>query len=182
MRWLMGAAALGLVAACDSSNLSVDGVDLGESGGYTIEVRASEAEQTYLITDPEGRTVGARAAAGVSALIDEPRAQALAGEASPSNDEDAPEVMSLRVPGFEMTISGTEDDADGDNGQVAMRIGGGRQNIVVHADERGPGDADDRAFVRITGADAEAVREFIAEADELSPSVQAQLLGELGLE
>lgn len=182
MRWLMAAAALALVAACDGSNVSVDGVDVGEPGGYTIEIRASEAEQTYLITTPEGQTVGARAAEGASALMDQPRAQALAAEPPPRSSEEVPEIMSLRVPGFEMTIGGTEDDANGENGQVAMRIGGGRQNIVVNADEGGPGEADDRAYVRITGADADAVREFIAEADEISPSVQAQMLAELGLE
>jgi len=182
MRWLMAIAALGLVAACDGSDVTVDGVELGEPGGYTIEVRASEVDQTYLITTPDGRTIGARAADGASMLMDQPRAQALAAEPPPRNTEEVPQVMSLRVPGFEMTIGGTEDDANGEHGQVSMRIGGGDQTVVVHADEGGPGEADDRAFVRITGADEQAVREFIAEADELSPTVQAQLLGELGLE
>jgi len=182
MRWLVAAAALTLVAACDGSGVEVNGVDVGEPGDYTVEIRASDIEQTYLIMTPDGRTVGARAAEGASALMDGTRAQALAAEEPPRNDEAVPEVMSLRVPGFEMTIGGTEDHDNGENGQVAMSIGGGRQNVVVHADEGGPGEADDRAYVRISGMNEEAVREFIAEADELSPSVQAQLLTELGLE
>jgi hypothetical protein len=182
MRWMMAAAALGLLSACGPGNVTVNGVEVGEPGGYTIEIRAGELEQTYLITAPDGRTIGARSAGGASALMDGARAQALAGEPPPRNNEDVPEVMSLRVPGFEMTVGGREDDASGDNSQVALQIGGGDQNIVVHADEGGPGEADDRAYIRISGADEQAVREFIAEADELSPSVQAQMLTELGLD
>jgi hypothetical protein len=182
MRWLAALAALGLVAACDGSNVEVNGVEVGEPGGYTVEIRASDIEQTYLILTPDGRTVGARSAEGASALMDSTRAQALAAEAPPRNEEAAPELFSMRVPGFEMSVAGNEDDANGDNGQVRMNIGGGRQNITVHADEGGPGEADDRAYVRITGMDENAVREFIAEADELSPAVQAQMLTELGFE
>jgi hypothetical protein len=59
---------------------------------------------------------------------------------------------------------------------------GGQQNIIVRASENGPGDADDVAFVRITGADEETARDFITDADELSPAVQAQMLAELGLD
>lgn len=182
MRWLAALAALGFVAACDGSNVEVNGVDVGEAGGYTVEIRASELEQTYLIMTPDGRTVGARAAEGASALMDGERAQSLAAEAPPRSSEEVPEVFSMRVPGFEMSVAGNEDDANGENSQVQMSIGGGEQNIVVHADEGGPGEADDRAYVRISGMDEDAVREFIAEADELSPAVQAQLLTELGFE
>lgn len=182
MRWLAALAALGLVAACDTSEVEVNGVEVGEPGGYTVEIRASDLEQTYLVLTPDGRTVGARSAEGASALMDSTRAQALAAEAPPRNEETPPEVFSMRVPGFEMSVAGNEDDANGDNSQVRMNIGGGRQNISVHADEGGPGEADDRAYVRITGMDETAVREFIAEADELSPEVQAQMLTELGFE
>lgn len=180
MRWLAALVALGLVAACDARDVEVNGVEVGEPGGYTVEIRASDLEQTYLILTPDGRTVGARSAEGASALMDGERAQALVAEAPPRNDEEVPEVFSMRVPGFEMSVGATEDDASGDNSQVNMRLGGGEQNIVVNADEGGPGEADDRAYVRITGMDENAVREFIAEADELSPAVQAQMLTELG--
>ena len=182
MRWLAALAALGMVAACDGSNVEVNGVEVGEAGGYTVEIRASEVEQTYLIMTPDGRTVGARAAEGASALMDADRAQALIAEAPPQSNEDLPEVFSLRVPGFEMSVSDDQGDENGEAGQVRMNIGGGDQNVTVHADEGGPGETDDRAYVRISGMDEAAVREFITEADELSPQVQAQLLTELGLD
>lgn len=180
MRWMIAALALG-VAACDGSATSST-TDLagGEASGYTMEIRASSIEQTYLITTPDGRTVGARAAEGASALMDGSRAQSLAAEAPPQG-EALPEVMSLRVPGFEMSIGGVEDEVSGERGQVRISMGADGQHISVNADEGGPGDADDRAIVRITGADEAGVREFIAEADELSPAVQAEMLTELGL-
>jgi len=180
MRLVIMALALGAVAACDGSSTALgDAAAPGE--GYTLEIRASEAEQTYLVIGPDGRTVGARAAEGASALMDGSRAQALAAEAPPEGEE-LPEVMSLRVPGFEMSVGGTEDGGDGENGRVNISMGDGAQRIEINADEGGPGDADDRAFVRITGADERAVREFSSEADELSPSVQAEMLAALGIE
>jgi hypothetical protein len=180
MRWLIAALALAL-AACDGSVTTGGGGEQAAASGYTIEIRATEAEQTYLVTAPDGRTVGARAAEGASALMDATRVRALVSEPAPAGEE-IPEVMALRVPGFEMSIGGTEDDANGGRGRVALSIDGGAQNIEVNADEGGPGEADDRAYVRITGADEEAVRDFIAKADELSPAVQAQMLAELGLD
>lgn len=181
MRWMVAALALGALAACDAS-INTDG-DLagGPAEGYTMEIRASSLEQTYLIIAPGGETVGARSAEGASALMDGDRARALVAEAPPQGEE-APQVMSLRVPGFEMSINANEENAEGEQGQVRMSIGDGAQRITVNADEGGPGDEDDRAYVRITGADAAAVREFIAEADELSPSVQAEMLAALGLQ
>jgi hypothetical protein len=179
---------------CAVFALMLAGCDLGDAGrgapgagaeaeGYTLEIRASEVEQTYLVIAPDGRTVGARAAEGASALMESSRAQALASSPPPQGEAEAQEVMSLRLPGFEMSVSGSEENADGDNGRVNIAIGGGDgRRIVVNANEGGPGDADDRAYVRISGADAEAVRRFIVEADELSPAVQAQMLVELELE
>jgi hypothetical protein len=64
-------------------------------------------------------------------------------------------------------------------GHVTMNIGGFGLN--VNADEGGPGDADDRAQVRLTGLSAHDARKFITDADELSPQVQAQMLTALGL-
>ena len=184
MRTIMLALSVCTLAACDGAVTTRDG-DLaggpgGEAGGYTLEVRASDLEQTYLVIAPDGRTVGARAAEGASALMDSDRAMALAATAPPRG-EAIPEVLSLRIPGFEMSIGGTEENANGDQGSVAISLGAGGQRIEVNANEGGPGDADDRAHVRITGADEAAVRDFIAEQDELSPSVQAQMLAELGI-
>ncbi len=180
MRRMMTTALVLLAACSDPSTVSVNGAD--GAGGYTIEVRASEAEQTYLVTTPDGRTVGARAADGASALMDASRAQALASEPPLQSDEDVAEVMALRLPGFEMSIGGAEENAESEHGRVALRIGGEATNIVVDANEGGPGVADDRARVLISGASEEAVRDFIVEADRLSPAVQAEMLAELGIE
>jgi hypothetical protein len=90
--------------------------------------------------------------------------------------------MSFRMPGFDLSIGATEDDAGGDSGRVAISVGDGQRRVEVNANEGGPGDADNRAYVRITGADEAAVRNFITEADSLSPAVQAQMLAELGME
>jgi hypothetical protein len=179
MRLAIAALALAL-AACDGANDASTETKTGETAsGYTMEIRATEAVQTYVVIAPDGRTVGAQAAEGASALMDTGRAQALAAEPPPEGEE-VPEVMSLRLPGFEMSIGGTEDDANGDHGSVNLRIGG-EQNVIVRANEGGPGDADDSAFVRITGADEAAAREFINDAEELSPEVKTQMLGALGL-
>jgi hypothetical protein len=178
MRFLIAALAAAALTACERE---VNAPELdGGSDGYTLEIRASEAEQTYLVIAPDGRTVGARAAEGASALMDSSRARALAGDPPPQGEQ-PPEVMSLRVPGFEVSI-GAEEDADGERGRVALSLGRDGQRIEVNANEGGAGAADDRAFVRITGADEAAVREFITSADELSPAVQAQMLAELGME
>jgi hypothetical protein len=169
------------LAACDAS-VSSKGGDAA-ADGYTMEIRADASQQTYLIVGPDGRTVGARAAEGASAVMDSARAQALVGDPPPRSGEDAPEVLSLRVPGFEMSVRGTDDGTTEENGQVQLSIGGGDgQHIIVDADEGGPGEADDRAYVRITGADEDAVRDFINDAEELSAEVKAQMLAELGLQ
>lgn len=167
------------LAGCDAPPDSDLAGGPSGGGGYTLEIRAGEGEQTYLVVGPDGRTVGARAAEGASALMDSERAQALFDDPPPQ--EEISEVMGLRLPGFEMSIGGGGEDDKGEHGQVRLSIGGDGQTVVVNADEGGPGDADDRAYVRITGADAEEVRSFITEADELSPSVQAEMLAALGL-
>jgi hypothetical protein len=183
MRWMLATAAALALAACDGS-VSDNAKQGAAQQGYTMEIRADPSQQTYLITGPDGRTVGARAAEGASALMDSARAQSLM--ATPPRMEDAPEVMSLRVPGFDLSISGVSDgdeSAEGDQGQVRLSMGGSDgQRIEVHADEGGPGEEDDRAFVRITGANEEAVRELLDDAEELSPEVKAQLLAGLGLQ
>jgi hypothetical protein len=179
MRALFLCAAAFFAASC--ADVQDDGAGLaGGEGGYTLEIRASPSEQTYLVYAPDGAIVGGRAADGASALLDSEGVRALASEPAAADGE-TPEVMSLRLPGFSMSVSGAHEDAGG-NGRVALSIGGddGR-NIVVDASEGGPGEGDDRAFVRITGADEAAVRRFIVEADELSPSVQARMLAALGM-
>lgn len=177
MRSLILALALG-AAAC-SGDINIGDAEPGE--GYRLEVRASAAEQTYVITSPEGEMVAARAADGVSTLMDASAVQALAATAVPESD--APEVMSLRVPGFEMSIGAEDGNPDGGDANVDISVGGaGGQRIQVNADEGAAGEGDDRAHVLITGADEAAVRDFIRDAEELSPEVKSQMLAALGLE
>lgn len=180
MRWVIAALAIGLAACSEGASTSTDAPDGAQASGYTLEIRATNDVQTYLVTAPDGRIVGSRAASGVSALLDDSRAQALAGEAPPEG-EPAPEVMSIRVPGFQMAIGGTEEDGNGENGSVNISVGG-QQNVVVRANEGGPGDADDTAFVRITGADEASARDFINDAEELSAETKTQMLTALGLQ
>lgn len=179
MRWVIAALALGLAACGESSSTTTDTANATQPDGYTLEIRATNDVQTYLVTTPDGRIVGSRAAAGVSALLDDNRAQSLAAEAPPEG-EPMPEVMSIRVPGFQMAISGSDEDTNGENGSVNISVGG-EQNVVVRANEGGPGDEDDTAFVRITGADEAAARDFINDAEELSAETKTQMLTALGL-
>lgn len=149
--------------------------------GYTLEVRAEPDVQVFLVTAPDGQTVAGRTAGGVSALMDAAAIQALAGAPSPADDE-LQEVVSLRLPGLNLSVSGDPDEmaADGGGGRVAINVGG--HSVEVDANEGGPGDDDDRAHVRITGVSEEEAREFVTKADQLSPEVQAQMLSALGLE
>jgi hypothetical protein len=179
MRWVIAALALGL-AACDGSTTTSTNADgTAATSGYTLEIRAMQDVQTYLVTAPDGRIVGGRAANGVSALLETDRAQSLAAEPPPEG-EPLPEVISMRWPGFDMSISGSDEDADGENGSVNISIGGA-QRVEVRANEGGPGDADDTAYVRITGADEASARDFINDAEELSSETKTQMLSVLGL-
>ena len=181
MRWVIAALALSAAACSDGgATVSTDNGATAAAEGYTLEVRATNDVQTYLVTTPDGRIVGGRAAAGVSALLDDNRAQSLAAEAPPEG-EPLPEVMSLRLPGFQMAISGTDEDPNGENGNVNISIGG-EQRVEVRANEGGPGESDDTAFVRITGADEDTARDFINDAEELSAETKTQMLGALGLQ
>jgi hypothetical protein len=173
--WIVSLAAL--AAAC-SADVNVDG-DAAPGESYTLEVRATEGEQTYLVIAPDGRVVGARAAEGASALMNGDRARELAGDPPPQG-ETPPEVMSLRFPGVDLQINAEGDEAK-ENGRANVSINAGDHSVVVNADEGGPGEADDRAYVRITGADEDAVRGFINDAEELSPQVKTEMLAELGI-
>jgi hypothetical protein len=87
--------------------------------------------------------------------------------------------MSLRFPGVDLQINAEE--GEGETGRANVSINAGDHSVVVNADEGGPGEADDRAYVRITGADQDAVRDFINDAEELSADVKAEMLAELGI-
>ncbi len=176
MRAWMLAAALLCTSAC-SESVDLEGAPSGE--GYTLEVRASEAEQIYVVTAPDGRSVAGRAADGASALLDADALRAFAAAAP--EGEPPPEVLALRVPGFDLSIGGGDADGTGDTGRVSISVNGAPR-VEVNAQEGGPGEGDDRAHVRISGVSESEARQFITKADELSPAVQAEMLAALGLE
>ncbi len=170
-----------LAGACVDVKPQADNKPEGETkSGYTLEVRAGEAEQVFIVTAPDGEIAAARAAGGASALMDAAalRTFLAAAPAAEGEGEEGQEVVSLRLPGVELTVSGDGGAADG--GRVSINAGGHR--VEVDANEGGPGESDDRAHVRITGVPAGEAREFIAKADQLSPEVKAQMLAALGLE
>ena len=178
MRALIAVLALGL-AACDAPGGLAGGPDGAAGDTYTVEIRALESVQTYIVTAPDGRVVAARAADGASALLDANATRAL-GAVETAAASDAPEVFALRFPGVDISIAADEDNPNSESARVRVNAGG--HSVLVDANEGGPGEADDHANVRITGMSAADVREFIVKADELSPSVQAQMLTDLELE
>lgn len=178
MRALLAVLALAL-AACDGA--ATDSTESGSEAaapGYTLEIRASGDAHAFLITAPDGRVVGARAAEGASALMDQDTLRTFA--AAPEGADSGREVVSLRLPGVSLSVSGEGEGSGQESGRVSINAYG--RSVEVNAHEGGPNDNDDLANVRIRGVDEAEVREFIAKADELSPAVQAQMLAALGLE
>jgi len=173
MRGIFGGLAALALAACGEADLA--GAPENAPGGYTLEVRANQDAQVFLVTGPEGQGAAARAAGGVSALMDTTQARAFT--VLPENEEPLPEVLSLRVPGFDLSI-GAEGNTSEEGARVSINAGGRR--VEVNARDDGAGETE-RAHVRITGASEADARDFIAKADELSPEVQAQMLAALGL-
>lgn len=177
MRWMLALAALAAAGCVDVKPGSEGEFAGGPAGGYTLEVRASQGEQIFLVTSPDGRAVAARAADGASALMD----AAALGALPAMSDEDMREVVSLRLPGVDLSVSGSPDNKGQEgSGRVSVNVGG--RSVEVNASEGAPGETDDNAHVLIRGVDEAEAREFIAKADQLSPAVQAQMLAGLGLE
>ena len=163
--------------ACDGSYTASG--DQAPAGGYTLEVRASENIQTFIVTAPDGAMVAAANTSGASALLDAGAIQAL-GEMQPLNAEPQPEVFALRFPGVDISVAA---DADNPNSESAtVRVNAGGRSVFVDAQEGGPGDGDDRANVRITGATEEDARDFINDAEQLSDEVKTRMIAALGLE
>lgn len=171
--WIAGLALL--AAACDSAPPSADGGAPAAQSGYVLEVHATDGEQTYVVTAPDGATVGARAAGGASALMDASAMQAFAATPPPEPVTDP--AVSFRAPGLSLAISGDE-TADGEGGNVAIAVGG----QTINVDAQDGGETGDRAHVRIAGVSAQDARDFINEAEELSPEVRTQMLAALNLE
>jgi hypothetical protein len=171
MRFMLAAAAAILLVGCGVEvNHNQSGGESAPVEGYILDVRAADDVQIFMVTAPDGRVVAGRAENGVSALMDEAGIQSIAAIGPPP---ETPSQVSIRAPGVSISVNG--DDAGG-GGSVSINAGG--HSVDVRADE---GDTD-RASVRIAGVDADAARDFIAKADELSPQVQAQMLAALGLD
>ncbi|MGD9966883.1 MAG: hypothetical protein AB7T59_10205 [Hyphomonadaceae bacterium] len=168
-----------LLAACDGSYSSTDITDQDPAGGYTLEVRAVEGVQTYIVTAPDGRQSASRVAEGGSALLDESAVQGL-GEMAPLRSEPQPEVFALRFPGVDISVAADEDNPNSESATVRINAAG--RSVHVDAEEGGPGDDDDRANVRITGATESDARDFINDAEDVSAEVKSQMLAQLGLE
>lgn len=168
------------LAACDGSYSSTDtsAADQEPAGGYTLEVRAVEGVQTYIVTAPDGRQTGTRVAEGASALMDADAIQGL-GDMEPLRDEPNPEVVALRFPGVDISVAADESDPNGDSATVRINAGG--RSVHVDAEDGGPGEDDDRANVRITGATESDARDFINDAEDVSAEVKTQMLTALGL-
>jgi hypothetical protein len=173
MRGVLAGLAVLALAACSEADVANSD---NPPGGYTLEVRADDDVQVYLVTSPDGRTTAARATDGVSGLMDVEEARAFT--VLPANEEPMPEVVALRLPGFDLSIAAEGAQTSSDSARVSINAGG-RQ---VEVDARDSGGAEtDRAHVRITGASEGDARDFINDAEKLSPEVQAQMLAALGL-
>jgi hypothetical protein len=189
--------AVWLAAAC---SVDVNGAKF-HGGPYSVEIREVGDTHLYVVRGPSGKVAAARSGGGGSALLDADELQhALAAMPTPNAkpDDDNDQAVSIHAPGFDMHVSGDNvhvndagngkpsnvhtaasvNDHEG-RGHVTMNIGG--FGMHVDADDGGPGAGDDRAQVTLTGMSAHDARHFIAEQDDLSPQVQAQMIAALGL-
>jgi hypothetical protein len=181
LRFSLAALAACALAACGAAP-PADGA-LG--AGYTLIVRADEAERTYVVAHEDGRIAAARVAeGGEAALLGQRDARAMLAAPTRLADVDAAdEKVAIDMPGFSLKVSGGE-DAEGaatnepEHARVSLSLGG--KGVEVDALD-GEGGETERANVRISGADEKAARDFIAHADELPPAVQAEMLEVLGL-
>lgn len=172
------------LAACDPAAPTTDapGDAPGAAEGFTLQVLADEADRIYLVEHTDGRSAAARVSGGVSTFLDSGDAQGLLADGrSAMGDAAGQEVVSLRVPGFSLSIKGDADSAETGGGERAtIDIGVAGKQIAIDADGV-DGGGQERAVVRVAGADAAEAREFITHADELDPGVQQQMLDALGL-
>jgi hypothetical protein len=167
-----------VLAACEAS-YDARSPTQAPAGGYILEVRADEDAQVYIVTAPDGRQTASRHTGGTSTLLDTGAIQAL-GDMTPINTEPRPEVFALRFPGVDISVAADEDNPNSESATVRVNAAG--RSVHVDADEGGPGDSDDRANVRITGATEEDARDFINDAEDISPDVKSQMLAALSLD
>ena len=174
MRMIFAALAALALAACGEADLAGGPDARNPAGGYTLEVRATRGQG---VSSPPLTAAPSQANAdGVSALMD---LEAARGFTAMPETAAPPEVLSLRVPGFELSIGAEGDSSTTEGARVAINAGG--RQVHVNAREDGDG-GNENAHVRITGASETDVRDFITKADDLSPAIQAEMLAALGLD
>lgn len=178
MRTMFAVLIAGVLAlsAC-SVETSTEGASApAEASGYTFEIVANDQEQIFVVSHEDGRAAAAQAVEGQSRSITPDEAAALIGRRQAAFQQPGEEVVTLRVPGAELSIQG--DDAQ-NNEAVRINIQTKEGGVTVNAQDQGEGNG--RAHVRVTGADEEAARDFINEQEDLSPEVKAEMLAALGL-
>ncbi|MDX2274988.1 MAG: hypothetical protein NW206_06010 [Hyphomonadaceae bacterium] len=176
---MRGLVVVGLVALLGACSVEVDSAD-GPAGGYEMQIAADETTQIYLISGPDGVRTAARVEAGVSGVMDSNEARLALGEARAAAADAGPpsgnERVRIDLPGFEFSVAADENGAASERAQIKINAGGRE----VHVDASGEDEAG-RAVVRITGASADDARDFINEAEDLTPETKQQMLTELGL-
>lgn len=177
--WIVGAAALLCACSVDVESERAEAEGEATPGGYSMQIVASEQGQIYLVTGPNEQMAAARVDHGASTLMDSAEARLAVGEARAAAADlgPPPEVISIRAPGFEMTINADEDEA-GEEGRAQVSISTGGREVSVDASGE---DQAGQAVVRITGASASDARDFIDGAEELSAETKQQMRAALGL-
>jgi hypothetical protein len=178
MRFLIAAAALAALAGCDTSTTTASNEATDTAGGYTLEVRADETQRSYIVTAPDGGQAATQVVDGMSTMLNADGIRAL-GEMQ-ALSEGQPEVFALRVPGVNISVAADEDNPNSESANVRINAGG--RSVHVDAEEGGPGDGDDRANIRITGATESDARDFINDAEGVSAEAKTQMLAALRLE
>lgn len=176
MRFLFAALALTVLAACGQPGPPAP----APTEGFTLQVFVRESEQIYLVTHSDGRAVAARVAAGVSELYPAEDAQRMVSDRMGVLGADAEPKLNFSVPGFSLSVAAGEkaEDSRQERARVAINVGG--REILVDADD-GVGPDSERAAVRVAGVSESEVREFIAEAENMSAETKAAMLAALNL-
>ena len=171
--WLAAFFAAVALGACEPGSVG-GGAGSVPGGDYTLEVFSHQGDQIYVVSRANGKETAARVHAGESAIFDASEAHGLIAQ-RPLDAPAEPDVA-VRAPGFALSVA--DDDAVGnDNARVEINIGG--KSVLIDAANAG---AQRRALVRITGADADAARNFVTEARGLSADTKADMLKAVGLQ
>ncbi|MDX2237443.1 MAG: hypothetical protein NW203_07755 [Hyphomonadaceae bacterium] len=178
MRMILVAAALAL-AACTVETTAPTLTSGDAAGGYTLELFAANDAQVYRITTPDGAVVAAQASGDASMMTPATEVQGFF-ESMPAAPRPEEADVAIRLPGVDLRVAGQKGGAT-DQARISINVAG--KEVLINAEDNGvEGDQDTgQARIRITGADADAARDFIADADGLSEEVKAQLRTAAGL-